>query len=124
LLVSLESLLNPTTVGNYLMGMMDHFDPSRIYQWPAVEWAGSYAGSTDDATLDAATAFDTTGFANPVLGIFSWSLEAVDHTLSLTYVPSTVPEPGTLILISVATGILAFQHRRHAARQRGSQNQS
>jgi hypothetical protein len=102
---------------------MDHFDPSRSYIWPAVVWAGTYAGPADDSALDTATAFDTTGFANPIGGIFGWSLDAADHTLSLTYAPSAVPEPGALTLISVAAGVLAFRHWRHAARRRESRDQ-
>src|SRR5207253_10683871 len=64
LTVALDTLLNPTTVGTDLPGPMDHFDPTRAYSWPAVEWAGSYPGPPDATALDAATAFDTTGFQN------------------------------------------------------------
>jgi len=49
------------------------------------------------ATLTAATRFDTSGFLNPVGGVFGWSLDAGGQTLSLTYTP--VPEPGTLMML-------------------------
>jgi autotransporter-associated beta strand protein len=107
LLVSLQTLLNPTTVGVDVPGMMDHFDPTRSYTWPAVEWTGSYAGPADDATLVAATTFDTSGFANPIGGTFDWALDMTGHTLSLTYTPSTVPEPGALALAGLAAAGLS-----------------
>jgi len=72
--------------------MMDHFDPNSAYSWPAVLWAGTYSGPTDKALLDAATSFDTSGFLNPVAGTFGWSLGG--SSLSLSYTPSAVPEPG------------------------------
>src|SRR5947209_12534038 len=102
LTVSMETLLNPTTVGVDLPGPMADFDPNRPYTWPAVEWTGSYAGPADAAMLDAATAFDTAGFANPVHGTFGWELDAGDQTLSLTYTPAAVPEPGSLALATLA----------------------
>jgi hypothetical protein len=98
LTVSLQSLVNPTTVGNDVVGPMDQFEPSRFYSWSAVEWTGSYAGPADATTLDAATAFDTSGFVNQVAGTFGWSLDEGGHTLSLTYTPTAVPEPGSLAL--------------------------
>jgi hypothetical protein len=111
LTVSLETLVNPTTVGIDVPGMMEHFDPSRSYVWPAVEWSGSYAGPTDVATLDAATTFDTNGFANPVAGTFGWDLDAAERTLSLVYMPTAVPEPGTLALLGAAAAV-GFARRR------------
>jgi autotransporter-associated beta strand protein len=94
--VALQTLLNPTIVGVDVPGMMDHFDPSLPYKWPAVEWTGSYAGPADAAMLGASTSFDLSDFANPVGGTFGWSLDQTDHALSLTYTPSAVPEPRTL----------------------------
>jgi hypothetical protein len=38
--------------------------------------------------LDAATAFDTNGFANPMAGRIGWSLDAGGHSLSLAYGPA------------------------------------
>jgi hypothetical protein len=92
-------------------GLLDHFDPTRSYVWPAFEWTDSYAGPADAAALAAATAFDTSGFANPVAETFGWAIDTTGHTLSLTYTPSTVPEPGTLAL--VATAISGWLARRH-----------
>jgi hypothetical protein len=108
LLVSLETLLNPTTVGIDVSGPMDHFDPSLPYTWPAVEWTGAYFGPADQILLTASTAFDLTGFANSFAGTFGWSLDQSGHTLSLTYTPTAVPEPGTIGLTLVAAaGIIA-----------------
>jgi autotransporter-associated beta strand protein len=102
LVISLQTLVNPTTVAVDVLGMMDHFDPTGSYIWRAVEWTGSYFGPVDAATLDAATAFDTNGFANPIGGSFGWALNTSDHSLSLTYTPSAVPEPGAFTLTVVA----------------------
>jgi autotransporter-associated beta strand protein len=112
LLVSLQTLVNPTTVGVDVPGMMDYFDPNRSYIWPAVEWTGAYAGPADDATLDEATTFDTSGFANPIGGRFGWSLDTGKNSLSLTYTPSAVPEPGTLALGGLAALGLAARRLR------------
>jgi autotransporter-associated beta strand protein len=98
LTVSLQTLLNPTTVGDDVPGPMDQFDCTHSYVWRAVEWSGTYSGPADVAELDASTTFDSTGFANAITGSFGWSLDTTDHSLSLTYTPSAVPEPGTVLL--------------------------
>src|SRR5207302_4051774 len=95
-------------------GPMDHFHPTRSYLWPAVQWAGNYSGPTDVAALDAATAFDTSGFLNPVAGTFGWALDPAGHTLSLTYTPTAVPEPGTLALVGAAAAAGWGLRRRHS----------
>jgi autotransporter-associated beta strand protein len=111
LLVSLDTLVSPTTVGVDVPGLMDHFDPTRSYVWPAFEWTGAYAGPADVVTLDIATSFDTSGFANPVAGTFGWTIDTSGHTLSLTYMPSAVPEPGTIALIGATLGVAAVARR-------------
>jgi fibronectin-binding autotransporter adhesin len=113
LLVTLQTLVNPTTVGNDVPGLMDHFDPNNNYVWPAITWTGSYAGPTDEVTLDASTTFDTSGFANPVSGRFGWALDTGGHTLSLSYTPTAVPEPGTLVLTALA-GLVELARRSRA----------
>jgi autotransporter-associated beta strand protein len=104
LTVSLETLLNPTTVGIDLPGPMAHFDPTREYSWPAFEWSGTYTGPTDAAVLNAATTFDVNGVQNQLAGQFGWSFNQGDQVLSLTYTPTAVPEPGTLMLVAFAAG--------------------
>jgi hypothetical protein len=113
LTVFLDTLVNPTTVGTDVAGPMADFNPNSAYSWPAARWAGTYSGPTDAAMLDAATNFDTSGFENPIAGTFGWSLDLPDQTLSLTYTPSSVPEPGTLALTGlVAIGWVTYQRRR------------
>ena len=67
--------------------------------------------------LDASTSFDTSGFANPIAGTFGWSLDAADHTLSLTYTPSAVPEPGTLALAGFAAVGIVVRRKPKCGRQ-------
>jgi fibronectin-binding autotransporter adhesin len=113
LTVALDTLVNPTVVGTDVAGPMADFDPTLSYSWPAVTWTGAYSGPTDALALDAATSFDTTGFENPINGTFGWSLDAADQTLSLTYTPTPVPEPGTLALTGIAAiGWVTFWRRR------------
>jgi autotransporter-associated beta strand protein len=112
LTVAIDTLVNPTTVGADVPGMMDHFDPNSAYSWPAVQWAGTYSGPTDVSMLDAATSFDISGFVNPVAGTFGWTLGG--SSLSLTYAPSAVPEPGTLLLCAFAA--VGFAWRRRGSR--------
>jgi autotransporter-associated beta strand protein len=108
---AIQTLINPTTVGVDVPGMMANFDPNHSYVWPAVEWNGSYNGPADVAYLNASTSFDTSGIANPVAGVFGWEFEG-GHTLSLTYTPSAVPEPGTLLLTSLAVLPLIRRRRK------------
>src|SRR5439155_654664 len=82
LAVALDTLVNPTAVGTDTPGPMAHFDPAQPYAWRAVTWAGTYTGPADAAALDAATAFDTAGFLNPVRGTFGWSLGAGGQSLA------------------------------------------
>jgi hypothetical protein len=110
LTVALETLVDSTSAGADVPGPMPHFDPSRSYAWPAVRWAGEYDGPHDPAALTDSTAFDVSGFANPIGGVFGWSLDLGANTLSLTYTP--VPEPGTVVLAGAAAVALAVRRWR------------
>jgi hypothetical protein len=114
---ALETLVNPTTIGTDVPGLMADFDPSRSYVWQAVEWTGAYAGPTDASALNAATNFDTSAFANPIQGTFGWNLDSAGHQLDLVYTPSAVPEPGTLALTSLASVGFGWLVRRRRTRQ-------
>ena len=118
LTVAIDTLVNPTMVGTDVNGAMANFNPNAAYSWPAVEWTGTYSGPTNVAALDAGTNFDTSGFANPVAGTFGWNLDTSDQTLSLTYTPSAVPEPGTLALTALAGLGLARSIRRRYRRSK------
>jgi autotransporter-associated beta strand protein len=109
---AIDTLVNPTTVGNDVAGPMADFDPTKSYSWTAFQWSGAYAGPTDEAALVASTTFDTTGFRNQLGGVFGWDLDSGGHSLSLVYTPSAVPEPGTLALVGLAAAIGWRQRRR------------
>jgi hypothetical protein len=114
--IALDTIIGQTNSDTDIGAPMADFDPTQRYVWPAVQWAGNYSGPTDTATLDAATAFDTSGFLNPIAGGFGWQFDGADHTLSLVYTPSAVPEPGTLVLTAAAgLGLLRAARRRHFA---------
>jgi fibronectin-binding autotransporter adhesin len=116
LTISLETLLDPTTSGTDPTGLMANFHPNQPYSWLAAEWMGTYTGPTSVAALDAATTFDTSEFANPIAGTFGWNIDPTAGTLSLTYSPSAVPEPGTLCLTGLAGLSLGWTARRRARR--------
>jgi autotransporter-associated beta strand protein len=112
LTVALDTIVGTTADDTDIAGPMANFDPTRSYSWLAAQWAGTYSGPSDVATLDAATAFDTSGFLNPIAGTFGWSLDSAGQTLSLVYMPTSVPEPGTLALIGVAAAVAGLIRRR------------
>ena len=93
---------------------MADFDPTKPYSWLAVQWAGGYSGPTDPAILNASTGFNTSAFANPLAGTFAWGLDPAGHGLSLTYTPTAVPEPGTMILLGSGLAALVRNRRRKA----------
>ena len=105
--LTLQTLQNPTTVGQDNFGPMANFDPSQSYAWPFVQWATTYTGPVTDSALNAATVFDATGFQNPTAGgAFGWHLDAAGRTLALTFTP--VPEPGTLALLAAAAAAAGY----------------
>lgn len=69
-------------------GAMDNFNPSQSYSWAVVHWTGTYSGPADVTLLNAATIFDTSGFANSFSGSFGWNLDLGASTLYVTYTPA------------------------------------
>ena len=97
------TLANPTTPGDDVAGSMDNFDPSQSYSWQFIHWMGTYSGPTDVADLNAATNFDTSGFANAAGGHFSWQIDTTDRTLSLVYTPP--PAVASAALYDTGSGV-------------------
>jgi hypothetical protein len=62
--------------------------------------------------LNAATDFDTAGFRNPAAGMFGWSLGGSSLSLSLSYTPSAVPEPGAFLLTAAGPSLGWVARRR------------
>jgi hypothetical protein len=120
LTVALDTIMNSATSDTDAGAAMANFDSSKSYDWPAVQWTGSYSGPTETATLDASTSFDTSGFVNPIAGTFGWQFNWGTHSLSLTYTPTSAPEPGTLALTGVAALALVIRRRmcRYSADRR------
>jgi hypothetical protein len=112
LTVALDTIINPSATDDDVAGLMANFDPSRSYVWTAVQWAGTYSGPAAAADLNSSTAFDTSGFLNPIAGTFGWSLDSAGQTLSLVYTPTAVPEPGSLAFAGLAAAGLTFWRRR------------
>jgi autotransporter-associated beta strand protein len=103
LVVNLQTLINPTTVGNDVFGSMDHFDPTQSYVWEAFHWAGTYDGPTDARALNDATVFNASAVANAAGGKFSWQLDTTAKTLSLVYTPP--PAVAAVLLNSTDSGV-------------------
>jgi autotransporter-associated beta strand protein len=112
LTVHLDTLVNPTTVGTDVAGPMADFDPTKPYSWLAAQWSGTYRGPGDATGLNASTVFDTSSFQNPIQGTFGWSLDSSGQSLSLTYVPGAVPEPGTLAFTGLVAAAMVWRLRR------------
>ena len=113
LTVAIDTLVNPTTVGTDVAGLWRISIRAAPIPGPPTRWAGTYLGPTGAAMLDAATNFDTSGFENPIAGTFGWSLDPANQTLSLTYTPTAVPEPGTFTLCGFAAiGGMRYWRRR------------
>ena len=105
------------TSGDSTAGLMSDFDPTKSYTWKIFNYAGTYTGPTDTATLDASTIFDAAGFLNPHAGRFDWVLNQASQEMDLVFTPTAVPEPGTLSLLGVAGLGLAAAVRRRKARK-------
>jgi hypothetical protein len=111
--MSLQTLVYPAQIGNEVPGPMINFDPNSAYKWKFVEWQGTYAGPTDDATLTATVNFDLSNFLNPHPGTFSLYYDGLGEEIDLVYSP--VPEPSALALLAVAAGAgVAYCRRRRS----------
>jgi hypothetical protein len=114
-----------TPVGSTADGAMSDFDPTQNYVWPFAAWQGTYTGPTDSATLTADTLIDQSMFANaiPTGSTFtiayngnSTVLAGLTFAGSLDLVYTPVPEPGTLVLIGLASAGLACRVNRRSRR--------
>ena len=114
--LSLQTLINPTTVGNDVPGNMANFDPQQTYFWRFVQWQGSYTGPTDDTVLTSTVLFDMANFTNPIApnGSFSLHMDFPNKFIDIVYSPQAVPEPSSLALLAGA-GVAAIiaRRRRH-----------
>jgi hypothetical protein len=108
----LQTLQNPSLVGQDNFGAMANFDPSQSYSWALLTFEGSYSGPAD---LNAVFTIDASQFANATAGgAFSVVLNPATHTISLQFTP--VPEPvGLLLLVGAATVSMASGRRRWMA---------
>jgi hypothetical protein len=119
--MALQTLINPTTVGNDVQGAMANFDginpPGGQYSWKLIQWQGTYTGPTDDAALTATMLVDKTNFVNPidpVNGTFKLHYDGADKQIDLVY--SVVPEPGSLALVGLGGLAAGWAARRKKAR--------
>jgi autotransporter-associated beta strand protein len=111
---SLQTLQNPTTVGNDVQGAMANFDPNAGYIWPVFGWAGAYTGPLTDSALTATVLLDTSNFVNAHPQAFSFHLDLANSQIDLVY---GVPEPGTLALGALAAlGLIARRVGRKLAK--------
>ena len=103
----LQTLQNPSTVGQDNLGMMANFNLTQPITWTFLTYEGSYSGPAD---LNSVITIDRGQFANTPGGNFSISLDTAAHTVGLSYTP--VPEPGVVFAVAAAgIGVLSFVHR-------------
>ena len=114
--MALQTLINPTTVGNDVQGAMANFDginpPGGQYLWKLIQWQGTYTGPTTDAALNSTVLFDKTNFVNPtdpVNGMFSLHYNPGAKEIDVIY---SVPEPGTLGLVGLGGLAAGWAARR------------
>jgi hypothetical protein len=109
--MSLQTLINPITVGQDTQGAMANFNPNQRYSWPFVSWEGAYTGPTDDFALNATILLDLTNFVNLYTGAFNLHYDGVGKEMDIVYSP--VPEPGTLALTAFGLlGVIRLGRRR------------
>ncbi|CAN5198166.1 hypothetical protein BH11PLA2_BH11PLA2_37550 [soil metagenome] len=112
LLITMQTLLNPTTVGTDNFGPMANFNAATAYQWALVQYTGTYTGPTDSLTLTNSTSFDFTGFSNSLNdGSFNISLDLGAKTMYINFVPSVIPEPGFLLVAGGLFGLACIRRR-------------
>jgi autotransporter-associated beta strand protein len=113
--IQMQTLANPTTVGDDTNGLMANFDPNQRYRWAFITYANTYTGPTDSATLTQATTFDTTNFVNATNGgTFSLELDTTEKSIFIVFNP--VPEPGLVLgLAALVGGVAAYRRRKASA---------
>jgi fibronectin-binding autotransporter adhesin len=110
--ISLQTLINPITVGQGTLGAMANFNNLQPFAWKFVSWQGNYTGPTDDAALTATVLFDASNFVNPIdpAGKFSLHYNGAAKEINVVY---AVPEPGTMASSGLAAiGWVAYWRRR------------
>jgi hypothetical protein len=106
--------------GDNTAGLMSHFDPTQSYLWKMFSYEGTYTGPTDTASLDASTVLDDAGFLNPHAGRFDLVLNQASREMDLTFTPTAVPEPGTLVLGGLGSLVAGWMIRRRKQNGEGS----
>jgi T5SS/PEP-CTERM-associated repeat protein len=115
---SLQTLLNPTTVGNDVQGAMANFNPNQQFTWKVFDWTGTYTGPTDDSSLTATVLLDRTNFVNATApgSQFIFHFDSVNKEIDLIYQP--IPEPGTFGLTGLGL-LAAWRNGRRRGANRG-----
>jgi autotransporter-associated beta strand protein len=112
--LSLQTLANPTTVGQDVQGSMANFDGLQgNYSWKFISWQGNYSGPTNDFALGATVLIDMSNFVNPTDPNEKPSLHynAAAKEIDLVW---AIPEPSTLALTGLASlfGVWRYRRRR------------
>lgn len=129
LTINLQTLLNPTTIGNDIAGPMANFDPNLPASWLFIRQVnvttpggplGTYTGPTDNATLTGSVNFVLSGFLNTIPSTATFGINFLDNSTAtiasrefyITYNPNLqpVPEPMSLIIAgATAVGLWSIR---------------
>jgi autotransporter-associated beta strand protein len=115
--MSLQTLINPITVGQDTQGAMANFNPTQDYAWKFVSWQGNYTGPTTDAALTSTVLFDASTFVNPTdpAGKFSLHFDGTNKEIDVIY---SVPEPGSMAFVGLGGLAAGWAARRRRIARR------